>query len=165
MKTFFFALILGIFIGATITTYYNSPESFDELISSISGEASSASDKPKSKDEIVDKAKDSAEKIAEKIKEGTQNLLENTKEERAELVEKGKDLVDSAKDATIKAKIAAKLKEDSSIDASRIEIDVENGSVILSGKIASRAEERKARDIALDTQSVKDVKSQLEIAP
>lgn len=164
MKTFFLALILGIFIGATITTYFNSPESFDDLLTSISG-GSSSSDESTSKDEIVDKAKESAEKIAEKIKEGTQNILENTKEERAELVEKGKDLVDSAKDATIKAKIAAKLKEDSSIDASRIEIEVENGSVVLSGEISSRAEERKARDIALDTQSVKDVKSSLTIVP
>lgn len=164
MKTFFIALILGIFIGATITTYYNSPESFDNLLSSISGDSSS-SDGSKSKDEMVNKAKESAGNIAEKIKEGTKNLLENTKEERAELVEKGKGLVDSAKDATIKAKIAAKLKENSSIDASRIDIEVKSGSVVLSGEVSSRAEERKARDIALDTQSVKDVESNLEIAP
>ncbi len=162
MKTFFIALILGIFIGATITTYYNSPESFDNLFSSISGDSPTSS---KSNDEIVEKAKDSAGKIAERIKEGTKNLLENTKEERAELVEKGKELVDSAKDATIKAKIAAKLKEDPSIDSNRIEIEVENGSVILSGEVSSRAEERKARDIALDTQTVKDVESKLKIAP
>ena len=162
MKTFFIALILGIFIGATITTYYNSPESFDNLISSISGDPSSSS---QSSDEIVEKAKESAGKIAEKIKEGTQNLLENTKEERAELVEKGREIVDSAKDATIKAKIAAKLKEDSSVDAKRIEIVVENGSVFLSGEVSSSEEAREARDISLDTQSVIDVESNLKIAP
>tara|TARA_B100000900_G_scaffold386663_1_gene377295 strand:+ start:1027 stop:1515 length:489 start_codon:yes stop_codon:yes gene_type:complete len=162
MKTFFIALILGIFIGATITTFYNSPESVDNLISSISGNSSSST---QSRDEIVEKAKESAGKIAEKIKEGTQNLLENTREERAELVETGREIVDSATDATIKAKIAAKLKEDSSVDAERIEILVENRSVILSGEVSSSEETKKARDIALDIQSVIDVKSNLKIAP
>ena len=61
--------------------------------------------------------------------------------------------------------LAGKFKVDSSIDASRIKIAVENGSVTLSGEISSRAEERKARDIALDTRYVKDVRSELEIAP
>ena len=162
MKTFFIALILGIFIGATITTYYNSPESADNLISSISGNSSSSI---QSRDEIVEKAKESAGKIAAKIKEGTQNLLENTKEERAELVETGREIVDSATDATIKAKIEAKLKEDSSVDAERIEILVKNRSVILSGEVSSSEETKKARDIALDIQSVIDVRSNLKIAP
>ncbi len=164
MKTFFFALILGIFIGATITAYYNSPESFEDLFSSITGRSSS-SDESTSKDEIVEKAKESADSIAESIKEGAQNLLEDTKDNRTEIVEKGKDLVDSAKDAGIETAIAAKLKMASTIDASRIEIEVKNGSVVLSGEVASRAEEREARDITLNTRYVKDVTSNLKIAP
>ncbi len=130
MKTFFIALILGIFIGASITAYYNSPESFESLFSS---------------------------------KSNSEGSHEQT--DRGELLEKGKELVDSAKDAGIKTAIAGKFKVDSSIDASRIKIAVENGSVTLSGEISSRAEERKARDIALDTRYVKDVRSELEIAP
>jgi len=164
MKTFFIALILGIFIGASITAYYNSPDSFDDMLSSITGRPSSSGES-KPKEDVAEKAKESADKLAENIKEGTENLLESTKDEREEIAEKGKEILDSAKDAGIKTAIAAKLKLDSSIDASRIEIKVENGSVVLSGEISSRAEERKARDIALDTRYVKDVKSNLEIAP
>lgn len=164
MKTFFIALILGIFIGATITAYLDSPESFDELISSVTGR-SATDTKSEAKEDVAEKTKESADKLAENIKEGTEKLLDNTKDERAEIAEKGKEILDSAKDAGIKTAIAAKLKMDSSIDASRIEIEVENGSVVLSGEISSRAEERKARDIALDTRYVKDVKSNLTIAP
>ena len=163
MKTFFIALILGIFIGASITAYYNSPESFESLFSSKSN--SEGSHEQTDRGELARKAKESAESVAEDLKEGAKTLMENTKEERGELLEKGKELVDSAKDAGIKTAIAGKFKVDSSIDASRIKIAVENGSVTLSGEISSRAEERKARDIALDTRYVKDVRSELEIAP
>ena len=72
---------------------------------------------------------------------------------------------DAESDAGIKAAISGRLKLDSAIDSSGIEIHVEDGSVVLSGKVSSRAEERKARDIALDTRYVKDVKSELTIAP
>ncbi len=107
---------------------------------------------------IAEKAKESAADIAESVKEGVKDLVEDTKEERAAIV-------DTAKDAGIKTAILGKLKLDPAIDAGRIQVKVEYGSVTLSGEIASRAEERKARDIALDTRYVKDVTSNLKIAP
>ena len=115
--------------------------------------------------ELNDKAAEPTEKVADDLKEGARSLLGNTREEREEIAEKGKEIIDSAKDAGIKAAISGRLKLDSSIDASDIEIEVSNGSVILSGNVSSRAEERKARDIALDTRYVKDVRSWLKIAP
>ncbi len=157
MKTFFFALILGIFIGAALTSYYNSPESFEALFQKTSDKISSAKNSETGQ-KIAEQAKESAENIAEEVKEGVKNLVEETKDER-------EALVDTAKDAGIKTAILGKLKLDSAIDASRIQVEVENGSVVLSGEIASRAEERKARDIALDTRYVKDVTSNLQIAP
>ena len=71
----------------------------------------------------------------------------------------------SAKDTGIRAAINARLKLDSSIDASRIQVFVSNSSVSLSGKVSSRADERKAKDIALDTRYVRDVKSKLVVEP
>lgn len=161
MRTFFTALILGIFIGAMITAYYNDPESFKSALS-LSDRAGS-SDSPMK--DIRDKAAESTETVADNLKEGAKSLLEDTREEREDIAEKGKEIIDSAKDAGIKAAISGRLKLDSSIDASRIEIEVVNGSVALTGTVSSRAEERKARDIALDTRYVKDVRSELEIAP
>ncbi|HCR28782.1 MAG TPA: hypothetical protein DIV79_02030 [Opitutae bacterium] len=165
MKTFFTALILGIFIGAMITAYYNDPESFKSALSLSDRESHQKGSSESPMKELNDKAAEPTEKVADDLKEGARSLLGNTREEREEIAEKGKEIIDSAKDAGIKAAISGRLKLDSSIDASDIEIEVSNGSVILSGNVSSRAEERKARDIALDTRYVKDVRSWLKIAP
>ena len=165
MKTFFTALILGIFIGAMITAYYNDPESFKDALSLSDRKSQKGKTSESSIEELKNKAAESTEKVADNIKEGAQSLLENTREEREEIAEKGKEILDSAKDAGIKAAISGRLKLDSSIEASRIEIEVVNGSVTLTGEVSSRAVERKARDIALDTRYVKDVRSELKIAP
>ena len=165
MKTFFTALILGIFIGAMITAYYNEPESFKSALSLSDRDSSIAGNSESPMEELVNKAAESTEKVAENLKGGAQSLLESTREEREEIAEKGKEIIDSAKDTGIKAAISGRLKRDSSIDATRIEIQVINGSVTLTGEASSREEERKARDIALDTRYVKDVRSELNIVP
>jgi osmotically-inducible protein OsmY len=165
MKTFFTALLLGVFIGAMITAYYNDPESFKSALSLPDRESDSASYSESPMKELKDKAAESTGKVADRLKEGANTLIENAREEREEIAEKGKEIIDSAKDAGIKAAISGRLKLDSSIDAARIEIEVVDGSVVLSGEVSSRAEERKARDIALDTRYVKDVRSELKTAP
>lgn len=165
MKTFFTALILGVFIGAMITAYYNDPESFKSALSLSDRESNGDSSSESPMKEFKQRAAESTGKVADSLKEGANSLLENTRDERKEIAEKGKEIIDSAKDAGIKAAISGRLKLDSSVDAARIEIDVVNGSVVLSGEVSSRAEERKARDIALDTRYVKDVRSELKIAP
>ena len=165
MKTFFTALILGIFIGAMITAYYNNPESFKSALSLSDRDSSIAGSSESPMEDLKNKAAQSAEKVAENLKEGAQSLMENTREEREEIAEKGKEIIDSTKDIGIKAAISGHLKLESSIDAARIEIEVINGSVTLTGAVSSREEERKARDIALDTHYVKDVRSELNIVP
>jgi len=165
MKTFFTALILGIFIGAMITAYYNDPESFKSALTLSYRDSSIADNSESPMEELKNKAAESTEKVAENLKEGAQSLLENTREEREEIAEKGKKIIESAKDTGIKAAISGRLKLDSSIDATRIEIQVINGSVTLTGEVSSREEERKARDIALDNRYVKDFRSELKIVP
>jgi|TARA_B110000495_G_scaffold192905_1_gene197537 hypothetical protein len=159
MKTFFVALILGIFIGSMITAYYNSPEAFESLFPSSSESAdkkSTKKDVPKQKKPKVEPEKPADEK--EKT-----NLKERANEGAKAVAEKSKEIFDSTKDLGIGTTIRGKFKLDRSIDPSRIKIVVENGSVTLSGEVSSRAEERKARDIALDTRGVKDVSSKLTI--
>lgn len=165
MKTFFTALILGIFIGAMITAYYNDPESFKSALTLSDRDSSIADHSESPMEELKNRAAESTEKVAENLKEGAQSLLENTREEREEIAEKGKKIIESAKDTGIKAAISGRLKLDSSIDATRIEIQVINGSVTLTGEVSSREEERKARDIALDNRYVKDFRSKLKIVP
>ena len=165
MKTFFTALILGIFIGAMITAYYNDPESFKSALSLSDRDSSIAGNSESPMEELKSKAAESTEKVAENLKEGAQSLLENTREEREAIAERGKEFIDSAKDTGIKAAISGRLKLDSSIDATQVKIQVINGSVTLTGEVSSRDEERKARDIALDTRYVQDVRSELKIVP
>lgn len=160
MKTFFVALILGIFIGAMITAYYNSPEAFHSFFPPSTESAEAKTDAP----------------IAEPKSEGLKPELEKSSDEKDEtdlkakasegakvVAEKSKELFASTKDLGIGTAVRGKFKLDKSIDPSRIEIDVSNGSVTLSGEVSSRAEERKARDVALDTNGVKDVISNLAI--
>ncbi|MDE0768048.1 MAG: BON domain-containing protein [Opitutaceae bacterium] len=159
MKIFFVALILGIFIGVMITARIDSPEAFESLFPSSSESAdkkSTKKDVPKQKKPKVEPEKPADEK--EKT-----NLKERANEGAKAVAEKSKEIFDSTKDLGIGTTIRGKFKLDKSIDPSRIKIDVENGSVTLSGEVSSRAEERKARDIALDTRGVKDVSSKLTI--
>lgn len=159
MKTFFVALILGIFIGVMITAGINSPEAFKSLFPSSS---ESADEKSTEKD--VPKPETPKAKLEEPAEEKEKTTLKDKANEGAKAVaEKSKEIFDSTKDLGIGTTIRGKFKLDKSIDPSRIKIDVENGSVTLSGEVSSRAEEHKARDIALDTRGVKDVSSKLTI--
>jgi|ETNmetMinimDraft_22_1059887.scaffolds.fasta_scaffold00072_11 osmotically-inducible protein OsmY len=160
MKTFFVALILGIFIGAMITAYYNSPEAFESLIPSKTDKTERESDQRQknleSNDSKPKEEADSAEKS---------NLKEKASDGAKAIAEKSKDIIESTKDLGIKTAIRGKLKLDKEVDPSRIEIRIQDGSVTLLGEVSSREEARKARDIVLDTRGVKDVSSKLKVVP
>jgi len=55
------------------------------------------------------------------------------------------------------------LTEDGEVDASDIEVDVDNGIVTLRGTVADRGQKRRAEDIAERASGVRDVRNQLEI--
>jgi BON domain-containing protein len=55
------------------------------------------------------------------------------------------------------------LTEDDEVDASDIEVEVENGIVILRGTVGDRGQKRRAEDIAERASGVRDVRNQLEI--
>ena len=160
MKTFFVALILGIFIGAMITAYYNSPEAFQSLIPSQSETVEKA---PKSKDEPKQEEDGESNEAADNDEKAT--LKEKASDGAKAIAEKSKDIIESTKDLGIKTAIRGKLKLDKEVDPSRIEIRIQDGSVTLLGEVSTREEARKARDIALDTRGVKDVSSKLKIVP
>lgn len=187
MKSSFIFLIIGIFLGALITAYFNSPEAFERMFPSKDATPPSApADNPEPEGpspesaepgepedkKLAQKAKDAAGKalersgeVAKSLKEGAKSFAEKAGENSEKLAEKGKEIIDATKDASIATAISGKLKLNKQIDASRIKVKVENGSVILTGEVSTRAEERLARDIALDVRFVKDVESQLKINP
>ncbi len=157
MKTFFVALIMGIFIGAMITAYYNSPEAFQSLIPS----SSERDDRPK-----VEAPEKEAPQADDSSNEGEKpSLKEKASDGARAIAEKSKDIIESTKDLSVKTAIRGKLKLDKAVDPSRIEIRIQDGSVTLLGEVSTREEARKARDIALDTRGVKDVSSKLKVVP
>ena len=142
-----------------ITAYYNSPEAFESLVPS----SSESADKKSAEKDVPKEEAPKAELEEPVVEKEKTNLKEKANEGAKVVVEKSKEIFDSTKDLGIETAIRGKFKLDKSIDPSRIKIGVENGSVTLSGEVSSRAEERKARDIALDTRGVKDVSSKLTI--
>ncbi len=68
-------------------------------------------------------------------------------------------------DARIWEDVAERLTEHGCIDASDMEVSVENGLVTLSGTVQSRDEKRAAEDTAFTVAGVRDVNNRLTVAP
>jgi hyperosmotically inducible protein len=77
----------------------------------------------------------------------------------------GKSVGDTIDDATITTQIKTALLNDPEVAGLKIDVDTFQGVVTLSGRVATRAEEAKAIEIARRTGGVKDVKSTLQIGP
>jgi osmotically-inducible protein OsmY len=68
-------------------------------------------------------------------------------------------------DERIREDVNDRLTEDWYVDASDIEVSVNNGTVMLSGRVDSRDEKRRAEDIVESVTGVKDVSNQLSVVP
>jgi hyperosmotically inducible protein len=66
-------------------------------------------------------------------------------------------------DAGITAAIKTKMLADSTVAGLKIDVDTENGAVVLKGNVQSAAEKRRAIEIARETDGVKSVKDQLKV--
>lgn len=67
-------------------------------------------------------------------------------------------------DAGITAAIKTKMLADTTVGGLKIDVDTENGVVVLTGNVNSAAERKRALEIARETEGVKSVKDQLKIA-
>ena len=66
-------------------------------------------------------------------------------------------------DDRIKEDVSERLRDDPNIDASEIEVEVQNGIVTLTGTVNSRREKRAAADCAEDVSGVDDVTNNLRV--
>jgi hypothetical protein len=64
----------------------------------------------------------------------------------------------------IREDVCEGLTDDAAVDASDIEVDVEDAIVTLRGTVSDRRQKRRAEDIAEQAQGVRDVRNQLEIS-
>jgi osmotically-inducible protein OsmY len=66
-------------------------------------------------------------------------------------------------DERIRDEVCDRLTDDSRIDATDVEVVVDNGEVTLSGAVYSRGEKRKAEDVAESIPGVRDVHNNLRV--
>ena len=71
---------------------------------------------------------------------------------------------DAMSDAAITAKIKSKMALDDTIKSRDIHVATTNGAVTLSGKVGSTAERDRAMQLARETEGVKSVTDQMQIA-
>ena len=67
-------------------------------------------------------------------------------------------------DERIREEISDALMNDAEIDASEIEIEVQNGEVVLRGSVDSREAKRAAEDLAESVQGVNDVRNEIRVS-
>ncbi|PWT92279.1 MAG: hypothetical protein C5B54_03770 [Acidobacteria bacterium] len=92
-----------------------------------------------------DSLKNEANKTEESLKRTADNAAEKTK------------------DAAITAEVKLKLAKDKNVTASDINVDTNNGEVTLNGTVGSKAEERRAIQLARTVDDVKVVHSNLTV--
>jgi osmotically-inducible protein OsmY len=68
-------------------------------------------------------------------------------------------------DERIREDVNERLTDDWRVDAIDIEVSVDNGLVTLAGRVGSRAEKRRAEDVAESVSGVTDVSNQLRVGP
>lgn len=111
-------------------------------------------DVKKTADKVGDKVEDAAEKVGDAAKKGVKEAKEGVEE-----------LGEKASDAAITAKVKLKLAQDDTLDGSKIDVDTDEGRVILNGKVASKAQENRAVQVARTVDDVVAVRSNLVVSP
>ena len=68
-------------------------------------------------------------------------------------------------DERIWEEVNERLTEDDDVDATEIDVKVENGVVTLTGRVRTRYEKRRAEDVAASCRGVHDVMNALRVSP
>lgn len=68
-------------------------------------------------------------------------------------------------DERIAEDVCERLTDDREVDATDIEVHVENAEVFLTGRVGTRHEKRRAEDLALRCHGVHDVRNDLRVVP
>lgn len=96
--------------------------------------------------------------------ENVGNKIENGADKIGNKIEKGVAAVaDETSDAAITAEVKLKLASDDLVKARNIDVDTENKNVTLKGTVSSKAEEKRAIQIARAVEDVRSVRSDLSI--
>ena len=93
------------------------------------------------------------------------DLSESTEDIQDDLAQSKEESESALTDAKIATVIKTRLLMDTDISGFDIDVDVENGNVVLTGEVDSDAERQLAIEIAKNASDVKDVEDNLEVVP
>jgi osmotically-inducible protein OsmY len=97
--------------------------------------------------------------------EGVRRVEDRLQVSRGEAGATDRGLTDQMTDAGITARVQSKFFLDDIVKARRIDVDTTAGVVMLQGQVASESERQQAVALARSVDGVRDVKSQLQVAP
>ena len=127
-------------------------------------------------DKNLEQAEESFDRAGEQIKEGAQEAGEaigRGAEQVGDAVQRGAEQVQAEvgpvvqevlDDASVTAKIKAKLIADPEVAGSHIDVDTVDGQVTLNGKVASEDQRAEAEKLATRTEGVKSVTNLIQVA-
>ena len=93
------------------------------------------------------------------------DLSESSEDLQDDLAQSKEESESALTDAKIATVIKTRLLMDTDISGFDIDVDVENGNVVLTGEVDSDAERQLAIEIAKNASDVKDVEDNLEVVP
>ena len=108
----------------------------------------------------TDRAEAQAKKAGDEATAALERAGQEVKQGAEQLGEQAKPLLD---DATLTAKVKAKLAADPEVTAYAIDVDTSAGVVTLSGRVETIAESAEAEKLARDTEGVSSVVNRLTV--
>jgi hyperosmotically inducible protein len=127
-------------------------------------------------DQNFDQAKENFKEAGQQIKEGAQQAGEQIQQgaqQAGEALQRGAEQVQTEvgpevqevlDDATVTAKVKAKLVADPEVTALHIDVDTVDGVVTLNGKVASADQKAEAEKLASHTEGVKQINNLIQVA-
>ena len=105
---------------------------------------------------VAHNARDAGANVAQNAREAGSNVAATTREKSA-------DASAAMSDTMITTKVKAEMAADPLVKAMDVHVETQNGVVMLSGFVPSKAEADKAVEIARAVKDVKDVKSSIQV--
>ena len=127
-------------------------------------------------DKNFEQAEKSLDAAGQQIKEGAEqagDALQRGTEQAGEAIQRGAEQVqaevgpvvqDVLDDATVTAKVKAKLIADPEVAGVHIDVDTTDGRVTLNGKVASADQKAEAEKLASHTEGVKSILNLIQVA-
>lgn len=168
MKSFFFALMLGIVVGALGTWYFGQEresagarKEAERRAGEATAKASAALGQAASAAKSAISAK--LEALQLRAQDVREDLARSGRVVRRKAREAGDAVTDAGRDAVITAEIKGKLAADPGLSALAIDVDTSAGRVTLSGSAPSHEAIGRATLLALETDGVREVVSTLQV--